>query len=270
MSTFGQRLKDERERLGLTQVDFAALGGAKKHAQINYEADRTAPGVDYLQALAAHGVDIVYLMTGKNIVEPLPGGGFDVANVEGAMLELARRASNPTLAEVRDRYLAERLDAMEDPHSLSDMSAYASDFAVVPLYDVQLAAGAGYVNELEAVIGYLSFRKDWLKQIGASLPSLRIGRATGPSMEPTIHDQDPVLIDTSKRDVPLFAPARRKKGPIYSFLHNGEARLKRILRFKTGASMLVSDNPEFPPEPVELANLQIVGRALWWAHTDEE
>lgn len=126
------------------------------------------------------------------------------------------------------------------------------------------------MNDTEALIGHLSFRRDWLKRIGASLPALILGRASGPSMEPTIWHKDPVLLDTSKRDVPIYTPVRRKKGPVFSFLQDGEARIKRILRFRDGPVMLVSDNPEFPPEPVDLQQLQIVGRALWWSHTDLE
>lgn len=57
-------MREERERLGLTQVDFAALGGAKKHSQINYEADRSSPASEYLSALAKHGVDVLYVLTG--------------------------------------------------------------------------------------------------------------------------------------------------------------------------------------------------------------
>lgn len=89
-------------------------------------------------------------------------------------------------------------------------------------------------------------------------------------MEPTIWDKDPVLIDASKREVPIFTPAQRRKGPVFSFLQEGEARIKRILRYRNGPTMLVSDNPDFPPEPVDLEQLQIIGKALWWSHTNRE
>ena len=38
-NTIGQRLKEERERLGLNQTDFGLIGGVKKLAQLNYEKD---------------------------------------------------------------------------------------------------------------------------------------------------------------------------------------------------------------------------------------
>lgn len=67
MSTFGTRLREEREKLGVSQIEFAALGGAKKHSQINYEADRSSPSSDYLSALAKHGVDVMYVLTGQRM-----------------------------------------------------------------------------------------------------------------------------------------------------------------------------------------------------------
>jgi transcriptional regulator with XRE-family HTH domain len=63
----GTRLREERERLGLSQPAFADLGGAKKHSQIHYESDRRAPDSDYLSALAAHGVDVLYVVTGQRM-----------------------------------------------------------------------------------------------------------------------------------------------------------------------------------------------------------
>lgn len=61
---FGDRLRQERTRLGLTQEAFAAIGGVKKLAQINYEQGKTLPDAGYLVSLAGVGVDISYVMLG--------------------------------------------------------------------------------------------------------------------------------------------------------------------------------------------------------------
>lgn len=61
---FGERLKRERQRLGMNQEDFAAVGGVKKRAQISYEKDERSPDAAYLCALLDIGVDIWYVMTG--------------------------------------------------------------------------------------------------------------------------------------------------------------------------------------------------------------
>ena len=65
MKDFSRRLKEERKRLGLNQSDFAALGGVKKDAQLNYENGTRIPDSAYLSALNNAGVDIFYVLTGE-------------------------------------------------------------------------------------------------------------------------------------------------------------------------------------------------------------
>lgn len=65
MSTFSERLRDERKRMRLNQTDLAALAGVQKGAQVNYEAGERAPNADYLAAIAAAGADVLYILTGQ-------------------------------------------------------------------------------------------------------------------------------------------------------------------------------------------------------------
>jgi transcriptional regulator with XRE-family HTH domain len=65
---FPERLRSERERLGLTQIEFGQLGGVSKITQWNYEAGRHWPTLDYIEALRASAkVDVVYLTTGTRM-----------------------------------------------------------------------------------------------------------------------------------------------------------------------------------------------------------
>lgn len=61
----GDRLKEERERLGFSQTEFAAVAGASKNSQYNYEKGDRSPDADYLAAVAERGVDILYVVTGE-------------------------------------------------------------------------------------------------------------------------------------------------------------------------------------------------------------
>lgn len=65
LSTIGERLRQERDRLGLNQTAFAEVGGVQKRAQINYEKDERYPDAGYLAAIAAAGVDVLYVLTGQ-------------------------------------------------------------------------------------------------------------------------------------------------------------------------------------------------------------
>jgi transcriptional regulator with XRE-family HTH domain len=68
METFvgiGERLKEERERLGFNQTEFAAKAGASKNSQYNYEKGERSPDAAYLAAVAEKGVDVLYVVTGE-------------------------------------------------------------------------------------------------------------------------------------------------------------------------------------------------------------
>lgn len=62
---FHERLKIERERLGISQTNFAESCGVKKNAQINYEKGERKPDSDYLQKAQELGVDVAYLFSGQ-------------------------------------------------------------------------------------------------------------------------------------------------------------------------------------------------------------
>lgn len=61
----GDRLKEERERLGFSQTEFSAVAGASKNSQYNYEKGDRSPDANYLAAIAGKGVDILYVVTGE-------------------------------------------------------------------------------------------------------------------------------------------------------------------------------------------------------------
>jgi len=65
MSAVGDRLRLERERKGLDQATFAALGGVTRNTQANYEKGARAPDTDYLAKLAEHSVDAGFVLTGE-------------------------------------------------------------------------------------------------------------------------------------------------------------------------------------------------------------
>lgn len=52
-STIGQRLREERERFGMSQTAFGQAGGVQKQAQINYESDLRSPDAIYLSSRRA-------------------------------------------------------------------------------------------------------------------------------------------------------------------------------------------------------------------------
>lgn len=147
-----------------------------------------------------------------------------------------------------------------------------ADFAQVPLHEAALAAGSGAENGTERVVDYLAFRRDWLRKIGVAPSNAVLARAWGDSMQPCIWDGDMVLIDRARAEVPVRMPgsATRSRSPIYAVLDEGRARLKRIERPEDGQVILLSDNPDYPPEFAKIESLSIIGKVLWWGHTNRD
>lgn len=84
MNSIGERLKEERRRLGMNQDDFSCLGGTARRTQTNYENDLRLPDAGYLAAIAKAGADINYIITGNRDA---------FSNDERELIELYRSAS---------------------------------------------------------------------------------------------------------------------------------------------------------------------------------
>ena len=63
MFPYGDRLRDQRKKLKMTQEVFAKLGGVTVQTQRNYESGRRAPDTEYLNKIADKGVDVQYIVT---------------------------------------------------------------------------------------------------------------------------------------------------------------------------------------------------------------
>ncbi|MBK5142991.1 helix-turn-helix transcriptional regulator [Budviciaceae bacterium BWR-B9] len=59
------RLKNERERLRLTQPEFAEASGVSKRTVIEWEKGNTSPNAVQLSSLSGVGVDVQYVLTGE-------------------------------------------------------------------------------------------------------------------------------------------------------------------------------------------------------------
>ncbi|SFT49356.1 helix-turn-helix domain-containing protein [Pseudomonas marincola] len=60
----GERLREERDRLGLNQTDFGVQAGVSRGTQKAYELGNSSPDIRYLMVLQSMSVDVHYLLTG--------------------------------------------------------------------------------------------------------------------------------------------------------------------------------------------------------------
>lgn len=82
-----ERLREQREVLGLSQAAMAEKCGIAARSQRNYESGERSPDADYLAALAGIGGDVIYILTGQraggSAVAPSPA----LSKREAALLD---------------------------------------------------------------------------------------------------------------------------------------------------------------------------------------
>lgn len=68
--SIGERLREQRELMGKSQTEFASIAvaagvpGATRQSQAKYEKGLASASAAYMAALAAQGVDVLYILTG--------------------------------------------------------------------------------------------------------------------------------------------------------------------------------------------------------------
>ncbi|MBV4452104.1 MULTISPECIES: helix-turn-helix domain-containing protein [Pseudomonas] len=108
----GDRLREERERLGLNQTDFGMLLGVSRGTQKNYELGANSLDLRYVSALTEHKVDAAYVLSGHR--SPSPGQGL--APEEAELVEQFRRLPPDDQKTVRRivRSMAAEADGKSD------------------------------------------------------------------------------------------------------------------------------------------------------------
>lgn len=103
----GLRLKEERERLGLSQVAMGDIGGVKKLTQLKYEKGESCPDAFYLASLSKFGLDVQYVVIGVRSASVLTADecemldSYRVASVAVKAAALAALNAGNSASEVR-------------------------------------------------------------------------------------------------------------------------------------------------------------------------
>jgi len=68
--SMGERIRNEREKIGLQRKELAEKMGVSDTTQGNYEKNRKAPDAKYLEQMAELGADVQYIITGNPTLRP--------------------------------------------------------------------------------------------------------------------------------------------------------------------------------------------------------
>ena len=112
----------------------------------------------------------------------------------------------------------------------------------------------------QTVVEQMPFQDRWLRQqLGRSADQMVLVSVEGDSMEPTLEENDLVLIDRQQTE---FA----REG-IYVIRLDDMLMVKRLQRQPKGLIQIISDNFNYPP--ITLSNdygesFDILGKAIWF------
>jgi len=70
------RIRQERARIGLSQVDFAQRVGVGRSSQKDYESGATSPSAEYLLKARDLGVDVVFVLTGTGTANEISAAEY--------------------------------------------------------------------------------------------------------------------------------------------------------------------------------------------------
>lgn len=235
--------------------------------------------MDDIEDLFARQIEARLNELGENAYSFEQKMGWPADALRSVLRKDAKRA-RPNLGRVKTLCEALGLEIYIGPPRSAPVAAPPSEqafaeFARVPVYDAFLAAGAGFENSEHGPDDYMVFKKDHLRKLGVSISSAVVAKVSGKSMMPTIFPGDHVLIDTSRRMVETrtlkMLNTRKNRPPVYAFLSDGQARVKRMMGDPDKGVRVWSDNPVFAPEfisPEEFSTIHIIGRVMWWGHND--
>lgn len=257
INRFGERLKEAMN--GESNLAFAKKCGVSDTTIRKYLRGDTYPDLDTLGVIAeVSGRSLAWLASGE-----------DRQSVE-------RESGPKNLPEAIKPIAA---SGLQEAVNLSSPSRMDDFIMVNDLSTVEAAAGAGSYVAGEETSGCMAFRREWVEREGLNARALRIIRARGDSMEPTIQDGAPILIEafTYTDDDGNTRYLRSGRTPeevvrqdgIYVIQLHERLLVKRLQLDMLGGLRVKSDNPAYDTLHIQtnqIEDIAVIGRVVWTGH----
>lgn len=146
-------------------------------------------------------------------------------------------------------------------HHRSASTPRNDDYLSIPKLVVEVSTSGKPVLSTEQTDEPYCFRSIWVREhLGVSPANLRIFYVRGDSMEPTLHHNDVVLVDTSNQ-----TPAP----PGVFIVFDGLGLMPKRLEFTPGENpqriRVIADNPQYSTYEISPGETYIIGRVVWFS-----
>ncbi|ELB2040615.1 XRE family transcriptional regulator [Vibrio parahaemolyticus] len=145
----------------------------------------------------------------------------------------------------------------EEMENATIWQVLAEKFVIIPGYTLPVSASDDSINtENTKTSRFLAFSKKWLEWRGFNKKDLTIVWAEGDSMEPTIHNNDTLVVNVGRN--------KPSDGHIYIFRKGDELFAKRFQN-ALDCWLLISDNPRYETIPIphdKQSQYDVVGQVV--------
>lgn len=253
----GERIREERTRLGLTQQEVADFVEITRQTQAKYEKGDRSPDALYLEKIIDLGFNSYYILTGNLFyIEPSHLEDDDEQQEDG-------KCSEESASYIkRDTSSKEGHSCPAFDDKVGHELWYVNDeYARIPLFDVKASAGNGFVIHHEEEMDALIFKKEWIyNELHSTPANLYLIYVEGESMEPSLRPGDVILVDHTDNVA--------KRDGIYVIRMGDSLLVKRLQRLPNRVLKVNSDNPDYESFEISLdvdhgTEFMIIGRVLW-------
>lgn len=225
----GQRLKQSRKALGLSQATVAEMSGMAQSTYQELESGKSKKSTHLTRIAHVLQQNAYWLETGD-------------------------------LPTSIDRKIEDLLENSTKISVSSDENNH--DKIWIDLVNIRFACGNGESIEFhfDEIIGKRAFPISFFKKYGVKPENVKLAIATGDSQEPYICAYDEFAIDLSDTEI--------RDGEFYAVYFEGEAMLKQILKEEGGKLTLHSLNPKYRDKVVSVQNglgFRVIGRQFYRA-----
>ena len=237
MITLGKRLRKARRLRKMTQAELGKIIGTSPNQISMIESGQSGPSIRTVVAAATALEVSTDFLTGL-IEDPV---------------------STRQLQHELDRRKAQIFDLKRH----RPFEPWDEGTTYVEVTDIETAAGEGIVVHREPfqAKSMMEFPRAWLRNHGLNPYQCRVLTVNGESMEPTLTDGCPILIDLKKQD--------QAHNRIYVIRTGDELIVKRVMHDREAGWLIVSDNPDknrYPTAPFR-EDARVIAEVKWWGQS---
>ena len=256
MSSVGERLREAREAMGWTQAQAGEMSGLDFRTIQRWELGNRIPDRHRVMGMAyLYGRSLCWLYDNDTEYHP-PLFREPMSDRVSLLIRVLRSAAASAGYTLEELFGLEGLSCHD--FSPDSMPVPGADYDPVPFQDpfrVRAPAGAGAEVLDESRAGHLRMDPRWLRSHSLDPELCDVISVSGDSMEPTLPDGCSILVDrgsTTLRDGGLFV------------VQTSHGLAVGRVRAMNEDWILVNDNPESAPAPLDAADV-VIGEVRWTA-----